>query len=447
MTTGNRPVSKGKQPAGKSGSGKSQIGKNQTGGVKNSNPGTRAGTIARPGWRRYLPLILGLVLVAGMIWLWLNREAGLSGRVESVESRNPLRNARIQLDDQVPVTPNDLTGGFNFNRLRAGEHRLKVEANGYHPQTLSFKLAAGELKKLTIQLEALPAADPFAGLLTLIGTRGGNGVSVLAPEGRRLQTISLPGLPSDGVANGKRLFVALNDKDQIAVVDIRAGRVSQKIQLPKFSGPQRLLLTPGRQLLVLNQVAANLTVIGLDDLTIQRAIPLPVPASDMALGPDSSTVWLAGAQGLLPVNYAAGNVGDPIALPASTSPRLSLHPLLGQLMHVDGRLLTLVDPLSRQLKPVAFHHDLAQVAVIDRDRLLLAGGESVFVYDLTRGSYTGSPLSFGAGKITDLGRAGDAWLLALHDPDKVLLIRPEALQDPRPAQVEGTPQFVLSHTL
>ncbi|HEY9841401.1 MAG: carboxypeptidase regulatory-like domain-containing protein [Candidatus Sericytochromatia bacterium] len=403
----------------------------------------------RPLWRRALLPGLGLLLGLTLLGFYLaTRSATIVGRVTDGASQEPLRSASIQLDQSQAVTINDLTGSFIFNRVRPGPHSLKVQAAGHLAQKLDFTVRAGQTEQFLIRLPLAPVADRFAGRLAIVGTRNPAGIALLDAELSPLAAIGLDAWPDDAQALGGRLYLAESSRDQIEVVDLRQGKTVQKIPLPPFSGPMRLLLSPDQSLLlVLNAVGKNLTVIDTRSLQIRQTIALPLAATDMLLTGDGATVLAAGPEGLVPVVYNGALVNKVLPFAVPLKGGLKLLPGTSQVLLPGGDTFLLLDPFSGRSEEIALDHKLELIVGLDSSQVLIAGAGQVYVYNLGLRDRSGPGFVYQSGKAVSLSRFGDKWLLATQAPDALYLLDPKALPAARQLPVSGQPQFVREYTL
>jgi DNA-binding beta-propeller fold protein YncE/mono/diheme cytochrome c family protein len=123
-------------------------------------------------------------------------------------------------------------------------------------------------------------------------------VGILDLEKRTLRTqVPLLGEPCGVViTRSGTAFVSVGQLDQIAVLDLAAGKITER--LPVGHQPRSLLLTPdGSTLLCANRIGGSLSLIDVETHKEKARIPLPVTnLRGLALSPDGTRVYLTGQQ-------------------------------------------------------------------------------------------------------------------------------------------------------
>lgn len=104
--------------------------------------------------KSYLLLILSplLLLVIYLIFNTFNNGNIQGIIVDSSDSTTLLTGTKINLDNKQDFINNDLTGTFNINNIKTGEHIINVSREGYQPYTQKISLGMGENLKLNIKL-------------------------------------------------------------------------------------------------------------------------------------------------------------------------------------------------------------------------------------------------------------------------------------------------------
>ncbi len=81
------------------------------------------------------------------------------------------------------------------------------------------------------------------------------------------------GLAIDQV--GERLYVAASGDDEVEIIDVRAGRIINKVKLNNGDSPQELALTPDKRLLLATDKGSNtVSVIDTSSMIEQSRIPV-----------------------------------------------------------------------------------------------------------------------------------------------------------------------------
>jgi DNA-binding beta-propeller fold protein YncE len=140
---------------------------------------------------------------------------------------------------------------FNLDTLEpAGEltetnaRGAAVDAKSGHGFATSKPVAMWDSKTLakikTIDVEGNPdgiLADPFNGRVYILSHSAPNATVIEAKDGSVLGTIDLGGAPEQAVSDGKgHVYVAIEDKDNIAVIDARTMKVTAHYELAGKGG-------------------------------------------------------------------------------------------------------------------------------------------------------------------------------------------------------------------
>ena len=178
---------------------------------------------------------------------------------------------RLYVARSYGVLSVDLASGGVTDKLVAGngvhgvlplpDSGLVVSSNGKSNNVLLFDGATGKIEA-TIASGASPDAmvfEPKSGLVIIFNGKSSD-ATLLDPRTRTIvATIGLEGKPEVAVADGTgQVFVNLEDKAQIAVLDIAARAVKSRFDLPGCEAPTGLALDGQSSLLVsacANQVA------------------------------------------------------------------------------------------------------------------------------------------------------------------------------------------------
>lgn len=393
--------------------------------------------------------VAAVLLLGGGFYYWNHRAGTISGHVKDAAGAQSLTNAHITLDEQTAAQINSTTQLFALNQVAPGPHHLLIEAPGYAPRTVDVDLAPGAEQSLELTLDPLAIEDPFDGQLIVVGTRNTDGLEVHDASFRLLYQMSLETWPYDGVAAGSSLFVSLNTSDRIDRLELRERKVTGSIQLPKLSGPTRLLITPDhRQLLILNMVAQNLTVADVQTLQIVRTIPLPVGITDMVLSADGLYVFGIGPTNqLLKITYSNGFIDTPHPVEVNVDVGIKVRPGLGDLIVPIFNHLTLVGAASGSEDDMSFDQQITQFAAIDANQLLLGEGNKLLVYNLAQHQQVGEAYAFPAGcTIRKILQDRDHWLVATENPVGLYSFSLQNLKQPAAkVDIKGQVQFLITH--
>ncbi len=232
---------------------------------------------------KHTPWLLGgilIILLVTGLYFWSQRQATLFGVVLDGGSNTPLGTVIVTVGSEQQASL-ATTGTFRF-QVKAGTHTVRIKHPGYQPFTVTETLKAGENKRLQIRLEALRQSASFGGEY-LIAPLQGNQIEILQiPSFKRFAQIGVSGdaQAAIGLPGSHKIYVALTDKHEIAVVDFIRQRLETKIALKPGSGPTQLALSPdGQRLFVLNGSLRTISMINTntDQLLEQEIAPSSTP--------------------------------------------------------------------------------------------------------------------------------------------------------------------------
>lgn len=232
---------------------------------------------------KHTPWLLGgilIILFVTGLYFWSQRQATLFGVVLDGGNNTPLGTVIVALgsEEQESLAT---TGTFHF-QVKAGTHTVSIKHPGYQPFTTTETFKVGENKRLQIHLEALRKNEGFGGEY-LITPLQGNQIEILQiPSFKRFAQIGVSGdaQAAIGLPGTHKVYVALTDKHEIAVVDFIRQRLEKKIALKPNSGPTKLALSPdGQRLFVLNGSLRTISLINThnDTLLEQEITPSSTP--------------------------------------------------------------------------------------------------------------------------------------------------------------------------
>lgn len=227
----------------------------------------------------FVSLIVLTLLITGL-YFWPQRQASLFGIILDGGSNTPLGAVTITLDSEKQESLPS-TGTFRF-QVKAGTYTVKVNHPGYQPFTISETLKAGENKRLQISLKAVRVVQSFTGNYLIVPLQS-NEIEILElPSFKRFAQIGVSGDPQAaiGLPGSHKIYVALTNKHEVAVIDFIRQRLEKKIALKPNSGPIKLALSPnGQRLFVLNGSLRTISIINTntDNLLEQEIAPSSTP--------------------------------------------------------------------------------------------------------------------------------------------------------------------------
>jgi len=160
----------------------------------------------------------------------------------------------------------------------------------------------------TIDVEGRPDGilfDPFNSRVWVFSHSAPNATVIDSTDGTVVGTLDLGGEPEQAATDGKgRLFVDIEDKDQIAVVDAKSLTVTARYDLAgKGGGPGGLALDAKNRILFATcHKPATMVVLGADDGKILAVLPIGQGTDDALFNPATMEAFSSnGADGTLSV--------------------------------------------------------------------------------------------------------------------------------------------------
>ena len=239
-------------------------------------------------------------------------------------------------------------GGWDFLTFDGQAHRLYVtrgsrvmvidivsgkqigeipSTNGVHGVALAHKAGRGvtsngkensatifDLKTLapiaTVKTGLKPDAilfDRFSSLVLTFNT-GSNNITLLDPEKAvAMDSIALPGRPESGVSDGKgKVFVNLEDKNQIAVVDVAARKVLASWALESCDGPTGLSMDIANRRLFSGCANGMLVVMDADSGRIVQKLAIGTKVDVTAYDKKAGLVFTSNGEGNISVIQQEG---------------------------------------------------------------------------------------------------------------------------------------------
>jgi len=200
----------------------------------------------------------------------------------------------VALEDGGRTALVDVGDGRVVARYRTpgGPHNLTVAPDGTVAVALwgSDRVALiGERRVRFVRLGGAPHDVKVAGRLVVVANQGDARVDRVRLDGRWFASVPLRADPHDlAIApGGRRAWVTLEGSDDLAVVDLRRGRVLRYVSTGR--APHDLLFAPDGRLWVTDRRGA-LHVF--DGARLVRTVPLGVEAHHLAFTPDGREAWI-----------------------------------------------------------------------------------------------------------------------------------------------------------
>jgi outer membrane protein assembly factor BamB len=234
-------------------------------------------------------------------------------------------------------------GGWDYLTFDAGARRLYIArairvmvvdvdsgklvgeipgTNGVHGVALDQKLGRGitsngrddsatlfDLKTLTpiatVKTGGKPDAvlfESFSGLVLTFNGKTDNATLIDPEKAVALGSIALPGRPETGVSDGKgKVFVNLEDKNQIAVIDIAAHKVLTSWPLTGCEEPTGLALDIANRRLFSGCHNGTLVVVNADSGTVIQKLAIGSGVDAVAYDKDAGLIFTSNGEGNISV--------------------------------------------------------------------------------------------------------------------------------------------------
>ena len=216
---------------------------------------------------------------------------------------------------------------------RVNAHAVVVDPASGHGFSASRPISMWDAKTLkvikTIPLQTEPeyvVFDPFKSRVYALSATAANATVIDAATGAVAATIALGGKPRQGVSDGEgHVYVALDDTDEIVVIDAAALTVSARYDLDGVgAGPRGLAFDPKNHVLFVACANATMVYLSAKDGKFLYALPIGVGANAVAFNPTTMEIFSAQDQGTVTISKVAGPTnftmsGDVETLPGADS--------------------------------------------------------------------------------------------------------------------------------
>ena len=192
-----------------------------------------------------------------------------------------------------------------------GVHGAAVSDKTHHGFASSNPVLMWDTKTLktikTIEVQGSPDGimhDPFEDKIYVFSHRAPNVTVINAETGEVAGTIDLGGAPEQGASDGKgHLYVDLEDKDAIAVVDAKAMKVTGKYDLTgKGGGCAGLAMDVKNRILFAScRNPQNMVILKADDGTIITTLPIGAGTDGAVFNPRTMEAFSSQRDGTLTV--------------------------------------------------------------------------------------------------------------------------------------------------
>ena len=217
---------------------------------------------------------------------------------------------------EIPNTPN--------------VHGVAVDPQSHHGFSSSRPVVMWDTQTLatlkTIAVEGAPDAihfDPATARILVLSHKTPN-VSVLdAKDGSLVGTLELGGAPEQAVSDGTgRVFIDIEDKDEVAVVDARVLQVTARYSLGGKGGtPAGLAIDAKNHLLfACCREPATCVILNADDGKILASLPIGAGTDSAAFNPSTMEAFSSQRDGTLTVIKENSPVSFEVAQTVTTKP-------------------------------------------------------------------------------------------------------------------------------
>jgi DNA-binding beta-propeller fold protein YncE len=257
--------------------------------------------------------VIGLAQGSGPYKIIRKDKVGADGRFDYVYADVAGRRLyipRMQANPRVTV--------FNLDTLapegeipNTGGHGVAVDPKSHHGFASSDPVAMWDTRTLklikTIEVQGGPDGihlDPFNDRIWVFSHRPPNATVIDAKTGTVVGTVDLGGAPEEEVSNGKgTLYVDLEDKDKIAVVDAKTLKKTSEYDLAeKGGGPAGLAFDRKHHVLFATcHNPATMVILNSDTGKILETLPIGQGTDGAAFNPNTMEAFSSGGGGELTI--------------------------------------------------------------------------------------------------------------------------------------------------
>jgi len=253
-----------------------------------------------------------------------------TGSIDYVYADNDARRLYVPRGTQVLV--------FNLDTLKqagsitnARARGVAVDPKSHHGFCSSSPVVMWDTKTLetikTIEVQGRPDGilfEPATERIYVFSHSGPNVTVINAKDGEVVRTIDLGGAPEQAASDGKgHLFVVLEDKDNVAVVDVNALKVTAHYDLEgKGGGPAGLAMDVKNHILfAMCRKPQACVVLNADDGKILASLPIGKGSDGGLFNPATQEAFSSGADGTLTVIKEIGPMSFEVEQTVQTKAR------------------------------------------------------------------------------------------------------------------------------
>jgi DNA-binding beta-propeller fold protein YncE len=192
-----------------------------------------------------------------------------------------------------------------------GVHGVAVDPKSHHGFSSSKPVVMFDTKTLetikTIDVEGNPDGilfDPATARIFVLSHRAPNATVISAADGSVVGTIDLGGAPEQAVSDGQgRVYVDIEDKDNVAVVDANTLKVTAHYDLAgQGGGPAGLALdAKNHRLFACCRKPQTVVILNADDGNIITNLPIGNGVDGAAFNPETMEVFSSQRDGTLTI--------------------------------------------------------------------------------------------------------------------------------------------------
>jgi len=268
--------------------------------------------------RSFLQIIAGTILLAGSGFAQYKvvktEKVGGAGGYDYVYADVAGRRLYIPRPGQTGarITVYDLDSLAPAGEIpNANARGVAVDPKSHHGFASSKPVVMFDSKTLaaikTIDVDGGPDGimfDPYNARVWVFSHRAPNATVIDAQEGKVVGTVDLGGAPEQAASDGKgRVYVDIEDKDNIAVVDAKALKVTAHYDLAgKCGGPGGLALDEKHHVLFAAcHDPANMAILNADDGKIITTLPIGKGVDGAGFNPRTMEAFSTQGDGTLTV--------------------------------------------------------------------------------------------------------------------------------------------------
>jgi hypothetical protein len=109
-------------------------------------------------------ILLGIIAIGAVVFTTCKKEGGIQGIVTDKTNAEPIRATGVELHEKNKLLTRTVTyddGQYEFNDLKAGDYKIRIDAEGYEEVNYDVMVQSGKIAKADIQLGTKAPDMPY----------------------------------------------------------------------------------------------------------------------------------------------------------------------------------------------------------------------------------------------------------------------------------------------